>query len=153
MAITGSFSNGCPIVQIAVSGPVTNPTKFNAIVDTGFSGFLLLPILQAFPVGLILRGTIPITLADGSTQTKLTCLGELHFDGESEVGLIIIEYQSTDVLVGMDFLSKFKRELVVDPANNLVKLSKSVPIVPTPSTEQPPSIVPASPAPQTPPKL
>lgn len=147
MTVTGSFSNGCPIVQIAVSGPVTNPTNFNAIVDTGFSGFLLLPILEAFPVGLILRGTIPITLADGSTQTKLTCMGELHFDGESQVGLIIIEYQSTDVLVGMDFLTKFRRELVVDPANNLVKLSKSVPIVPVPPPPQPATIVTATPAP------
>lgn len=90
MSVTGSFNNsGSPVIEIGVSGPVTKPTKFTAMVNTGFSGFLLLPILEAFPVGLILRGTIPITLADGSTQTKLTCLGEVHFDGKSQVGLII----------------------------------------------------------------
>jgi len=108
----------------------------------------MLPLLQAFPVGLILNGTMPITLADGSTQTKLTCLGELHFDGESQVGLIIIEPNSTDILVGMDFLRKFERELVVDPINALVKLTKSTLAVapPAPPTS---NIAIASPAPAT----
>src|ERR1700747_2984876 len=127
MSVTGSFNNlGNPVIPIAVSGPVTNPTPFAAMMDTGFSGFLLLPILQAFPVGLILQGTTPITLADGSTQNKLTCLGVVHFDGEQQVGLIIIEWQNTDVLVGMDFLRKFKRELLVDPVNQIVKLTKAI---------------------------
>jgi predicted aspartyl protease len=78
----GSFnSSGSPTIDISVSGPLTTPIEFTAIMDTGFTGFLLLPILQAFPVGLVLHGTVPISLADGSTQTKLTCLGTIHFDG------------------------------------------------------------------------
>jgi predicted aspartyl protease len=149
MTVIGSFNAGCPVIQIAVSGPLTNPTTVTAIVDTGFSGFLLLPILEAFPVGLILRGTTVITLADGTAQTKLTCLGLLHFDGESQVGLIIIENQTTDILVGMDFLTKFGIELVVDPANSLVKLAKSVPLPAAPSPTPAPTIVIASPAPPT----
>lgn len=149
MIVIGSFNNsGSPVIEISVSGPVTNPTQFTAMVDTGFTGFLMLPLLQAFPVGLILNGTMPITLADGSTQTKLTCLGELHFDGESQVGLIIIEPNSTDILVGMDFLRKFERELVVDPINALVKLTKSTLAIapPAPPTS---NIAIASPAPAT----
>ena len=149
MSVTGSFNNsGSPVIDIAVSGPVTKPTKFTAMVDTGFSGFLLLPILEAFPVGLILRGTIPITLADGTSQTKLTCLGEIHFEGKSEIGLIIIEWQSTDVLVGMDFLRKFKRKLVVDTPKGIVKLIKSNPAAaPAPPTPPASVTVPAGPAP------
>src|SRR5208337_177788 len=147
MTVTGSFNNsGSPVIEIAVSGPVTNPTNLTAMVDTGFSGFLLLPILEAFPVGLILKGTIPITLADGSTQTKLTCLGEVHFDGESQVGLIIIEWQSTDILVGMDFLRKFQRMLVVDAPKGIVELTKSTPATVPPTTASQ-TIVPATPAP------
>ena len=127
MSVTGSFNDsGSPVIEIGVSGPLTQPTKFTAMMDTGFSGFLLLPLLEAFPVGLILRGTLPITLADGSTQTKLTCLGEIHFDGKSEVGLIIIEWQSTDILIGMDFLRKFRKTLTVDAPNGLVVLTDSV---------------------------
>lgn len=150
MSVTGSFnSSGSPTIEISVSGPVTKPTKFTAMMDTGFSGFLLLPILEAFPVGLILRGTTPITLADGSTQTKLTCLGEVHFGGRSEVGLIIIEWQSTEILVGMDFLRKFERKLVVDAPKGKISLikSKSAPPPPTPPVSV---IVPATPAPASP---
>jgi len=147
MTVTGSFnSSGSPVIEIAVSGPLTQPTIFTAMMDTGFSGFLLLPILEAFPVGLILRGTIPITLADGSTQTKLTCLGGLHFEGESQVGLIIIEWQSTEILVGMDFLRKFSRKLIVDAPKGIVKLIKSNPTPTTPS-QPAPAVVPANPPP------
>jgi predicted aspartyl protease len=131
MSVTGSFnSSGSPTVEISVSGPLTNPTAFTAIMDTGFTGFLLLPILQAFPVGLILQGTVPISLADGSTQTKLTCLGMLHFDGETQTGLIIIEPQNADVLLGMDFLRKFNRQLIVDAPNGIVKFERSEKLFP-----------------------
>jgi predicted aspartyl protease len=135
MSVIGSFNNtGSPVVEIEVSGPLTAPTKFTALVDTGFSGFLLLPLLDAFPVGLILRGTMALTLADGSSQTKLTCLGTIHFDGQEQLGLVVIEWQSTDVLVGMDFLRKFRKQLIVDPINGKVELTDAPPA----STPPPP---------------
>ena len=119
------------------------------MVDTGFSGFLLLPILNAFPIGLLLQGTMPITLADGSTQTKLTCLGSIHFDGAEQVGIIIIEWQNTDVLVGMEFLKMFKKELRIDPTNNVVEIVDS-PAVATIaiSASADPSIIPPQTTPQ-----
>ncbi|HYL84237.1 MAG TPA: hypothetical protein VE263_08390 [Candidatus Angelobacter sp.] len=116
------------------------------MVDTGFSGFLLLPILEAFPVGLILSGTTSIELADGSKQNKLTCLGQIHFGGMKKIGLIIIEWENTDILVGMDFLRKFEKTLVVDPTNGKVMLFPSSMFAGTaPSGEPPPS--PPEPAP------
>jgi predicted aspartyl protease len=140
--MTGLFDdNGSPTVEIEVSGPVHEPRKMTAMVDTGFSGFLLLPILEAFPVGLILSGTTSIELADGSKQNKLTCLGEIHFGGMKKVGLIIIEWENTDILVGMDFLRKFEKTLIVDPVNKKVILfpasmfTKSKP----PSEPEPPT--------------
>ena len=117
------------------------------MVDTGFSGFLLLPILNAFPIGLLLQGTMPITLADGTTQTKLTCLGSIHFDGADAIGIIIIEWQNTDVLVGMEFLRRFKKELRVDPTNGVVEIVDA-PIPPPPPPPPPPS--PPDPLPPTP---
>ena len=99
--------------------------KLKALVDTGFTGFLSIPILEAFPIGLLLHGTTSVQLADGSTQVKLTCLGMAHLGDEGQVGLIIIEPQSTQVLVGIDFLRKFKRQLVVDPTSGIVRLPPS----------------------------
>jgi predicted aspartyl protease len=140
--VNGTFnSSGCPTVAIEVSGPLGNRTPLTAMVDTGFSGFLLIPILDAFPIGLLLRGTTPITLADGSTQTKLTCLGLIHFDGKDEAGIIIVEWQNTDVLVGMEFLRTFKKRLSVDPANGLVE------IVDAPAPTPPPAPVAIAPPP------
>lgn len=131
MSVIGSFNNvGSPTVEIEVSGPVTQPTKFTAIVDTGFSGFLLLPLLEAFPVGLILHTTMNVTLADGKTQTKLACLGRVFFDGQDEIGVVIIEWSSSDILVGMEFLQKFKKQLVIDPVNRKVELLDVIPPIP-----------------------
>lgn len=122
--MVGSFDNsGSPTIEIEVSGwNVNTKRSFTAIVDTGFTGFLLLPILSAFPVGLILHTTMGITLADGSTQNKLACLGGIHFEGQSEVGVIIVEEQNTDVLVGMEFLKSFKLKLTVDAVAGILQL-------------------------------
>jgi predicted aspartyl protease len=140
--VNGSYNaSGNPTIAIEVSGPLGNLFPFAAMVDTGFSGFLLLPILNAFPIGLLLQGTMPITLADGSTQTKLTCLGSIHFDAAEEIGIIIIEWQNTDVLVGMEFLRRFKKQLRVDPTNGLVE------IVDAPAPPAPPPVAPPPPIP------
>ena len=138
--VTGSFdSAGCPTIDIEISGPLGHKHQFTAMVDTGFSGFLLLPILSAFPVGLLLQGTMRITLADGSTQTKLTCLGSIHFDGKEDVGVIVIEPQNTQVLVGMEFLRIFNLRLTVEPNSGIVEIVAGTPIptAPPPAPETP----------------
>jgi predicted aspartyl protease len=145
--VNGTYSaSGNPTISIEVSGPLGNRFPFTAMVDTGFSGFLLLPILNAFPIGLLLQGTLPITLADGSTQTKLTCLGSIHFDGSEEIGIVIIEWQNTDVLVGMEFLTRFRKQLRVDPTNALVEIVDApVPPPPAPVPAVAPPLPPAAP--------
>lgn len=134
----GSFDKvGCPTIEIEVAWPVHPAKKFTALVDTGISGFLLLPILEAFPVGLILRGTMPIILADGSQQTKLVGLGQVTFDGKSELGLIIMEWENTQVLVGMEFLRKFGKQLIVDAAANTVEIIDGQQPAPSPPVAPP----------------
>lgn len=112
---TGYLDNGDPCIEIEVSNPLNWRSRLKCLIDTGFSGFLSIPILQAFPLGLLLFGTIPVTLADGSTQYKLTCLGQAHLDNQAEIGVIIIEPSSDQVLLGMDFLRKFRKKLLIDP--------------------------------------
>lgn len=63
--------NGHPRLKIKVSG--TNPNivaEIDAMIDTGFTGFLMLPLAQALPLGLVLYGTGDYTIADGSTVTN-----------------------------------------------------------------------------------
>lgn len=73
---------------------------------------------------------MPIVLADGSHQIKLTCLDQVTFEGTSEVGLVIIEWENTQILVGMEFLRKFKKQLIIDPVGNKVEIVDAAPSTP-----------------------
>ena|SRR5215813_3067117 len=112
---TGYLDNtGTPCLKIRISGPLSKGEEFEAIIDTGFTGFLAMPLLKAFPLGLILYGTTEVTLADGSASPKLTAkAGVTVTGGDLKIGVAVLEPTSTDILVGMDFLQKFERVLFV----------------------------------------
>jgi len=91
--------------------------EFEAMIDTGFSGFLMLPLVSAFPLALTLFGTTTYTLADGSQSPKLLAHGTVDLEGEHTAGLIVLEANaSSGPLLGMDFLRR---------SNKVLFLSKS----------------------------
>ena len=119
---TGSFNPlGSPTLKLQIGGMLP-AQDFEAIIDTGFSGFILMPVVQAFPLGLILFGTTGVVLADGSRDYKYTAMGTAIIGTEKQAGLVILEPSSTDILVGMDFLKKFSKTLFVHDKNQLVAL-------------------------------
>jgi predicted aspartyl protease len=87
--------------------------EFDAILDTGFTGFISMPLLSALPLGLMLYGTVSIELADGSRATKLTAKGLAAAYGEERVGVVVLEPTSNDILLGMAFLRLFGRAIFV----------------------------------------
>ena len=105
--------NGSPAIRIKISGPLGDGLEFDAVIDTGFTGFLSIPLVKAFPLGLPLYGTTAITFADGSSQTRLTGAAKIILGGEYNIGTAILEWNSTDLLIGMGFLRLFKRALFV----------------------------------------
>ncbi len=118
-------ANGDPHLEIEVANPLGWKSKLKCLIDTGFTGFLSVPILDAFPIGLLLVGTVPVTLADGSVQNKLMCLGSASVGAEAHVGTILIEPNSSQTLLGMEFLRVFKKKLIVDPIGGTVELADS----------------------------
>ncbi len=75
-----------------------------------------MPMIQAFPLGLILEGTTSVFLADGSTTYNLVAGGKVTIDGTSKIGSVLLDTGSNEVLVGMDFLRQFKKSLYVSTA-------------------------------------
>ena len=123
-------NNGDPYIKIEVANPLKWKSELDCLIDTGFTGCLSIPMLKAFPIGLLLSGTMSVTLADRSIQHKLTCLGSAAMDTEAKVGLILIEPQGEQVLLGMDFLRKFEKKLITDPIDRIVELVPALPSVP-----------------------
>ena len=116
LVATGYFDTaGNPCLKFHLMGVFNDPPgiEFNAIIDTGFSGFLVIPIVRAFPLGLPLNGTTSAVLADGSKSTCLTALCKLTIGTQTKGGVVMLQAASNDALLGMDFLRAFKLSLVV----------------------------------------
>jgi predicted aspartyl protease len=119
--------SGSPLLKLCIGGILSDSQEIEGIIDTGFTGFLSMPMLTAFPLGLTLSGSTSVTLADGSSQVKLTALGKAIIGGEERIGTIILEWGQTDILIGMAFLRTFNRILYVD-ARGSISLHEEVEI-------------------------
>ncbi|MDA2927715.1 hypothetical protein MYX78_10890 [Acidobacteria bacterium AH-259-G07] len=111
--LTGSFhSSGSPSIKISVYGAFPQAKQeFEAIIDTGFTGFLSMPLVKAFPLAIVLFGTTSVLLADGTVSHKLTGWGFVEIGDQAEDGIIILAPSSIDILVGIEFLKAFKKTL------------------------------------------
>ena len=87
--------------------------EFEAIIDTGFTGFIQLPLANALQLSLPLEGTNIVTLADGSSSAMLTAVCFATLKGRTEEGVVLLAMNASPILVGMDFLRRFERALVV----------------------------------------
>jgi clan AA aspartic protease len=112
----GHFDSlGNPCLKFHLCGVAHDPPglEFEAIIDTGFSGFIQLPMQHAFSLKLPLEGTSSYVLADGTRGTSLTAVAHTTFGGTTLLGVVSLTPGSLDVLVGMDFLRRFKLGLVM----------------------------------------
>jgi predicted aspartyl protease len=114
-----------PCVDIRVSGVARQckdpaGTEFEAVVDTGFAGFISMPMAQALPLGLVLCGQIDVVLADGSGRDRYIAVGNATCSGKARSGEIVLEPNSEELLVGMKFLRAFGLALVVTKSDVLL---------------------------------
>lgn len=119
----GFFRDGEAFVEIELNGAAATGKTFDCLIDTGFVGFLSIPLVEAFPLGLILRGTNSYRLADDKTQTRLLAFGRVTFEGRTEVGSVVLDQQGGQALLGMDFFRVFGLELVINAVRESVTLT------------------------------
>jgi len=107
--IGSTGKSGSPVIKISIAGVFGTGVEFEATVDTGFSGFVQMPIMSALPLGLTLYGTASVQFGDSSP--RFTALGTARICGETDpqVGVVILEPSTTEVLVGMAFITSFKK--------------------------------------------
>jgi predicted aspartyl protease len=120
----GSFENGQPSIEIEVKGVAGIPKKIKAIVDSGFNGYLQLPFVEAFPLGLVLAGVQGSTLADGSVPNHLVCKGEVCIDGKCVDTTIDIKAANI-ILVGTQLLKELKKIFILDCSAGHVEIVDS----------------------------
>ena len=113
---------GNPAIKISVYGVVEAARPdFEAIINTGFSGFLMMPMASVFPLTLTLMGTADNELADGSLISQFLAHGSVIIGEETVTGAITLgQAGDCGLLPGMGFLKKAHRSLWVNSTDVLL---------------------------------
>ena len=102
-----------PVVVLAVQGPSGQATEIEAIMDTGFNGFLTVTPALAAELGIPLEGASRATLADGSEVTF--DIYDVAVLWDSRPRYVLADAAGTTPLVGMRMLDR--RNLNIDVAD------------------------------------
>ncbi len=111
LVATGRYNGPDPVVEISIGPDPTNFQKFQAIIDTGCSGFLSIPGAIAGKLNIKPDHAEQVTYADGITRPAFGALAYASIGEKSYEGNITIEEHSVDILLGIDFLRRFKLAL------------------------------------------
>ncbi len=118
----GTFNNDQPKIEIEVKGITGISRKIEALVDSGFNGYLIIPFAEAFPLGLVLAGVQANTLADGSTSSHFVCKGQVCVDGKCVDTTIDIQ-PANIVLLGTKLLKELGKVFVLDCSVGKVEIT------------------------------
>jgi len=121
--IRGSLdSSRSPVVTIAVSAPSGPSTSFDAVIDTGFTGFVQVPEPHAQELGLTPRTASEMQYPDGRIESIPLAWGSVTLAGEVQDRFVHIQHGSDEVIVGVEFLRRFRKTLVLSIADGTVLL-------------------------------
>lgn len=125
--IRGSLDRArCPVLTIAVSAPSGPSTFVDAVIDTGFTGFVQLPARAARELGLTARAASETQYADGRIDAIPLAWGRVTLRPAIQEGFIHIQRASDETIVGVEFLRLFRKTLVLAIADEIVLLVDSL---------------------------
>ena len=110
------------VIPLSLRGPAGQAQEVEAVIDTGFTGFVTLPPSLVAELGLVLMGTSEATLADGS---------EVSFDAydvtvlwEGQPRDVLIDEADTTPLVGMLLLDRHNLNIDVESGGRVLIQAK-----------------------------
>lgn len=106
----GKVASGRATVPISLRGPSGNVREVEALVDTGFTGDLVMPGSLVNSLQLASTGVRTVTLADGSQVTVPAWVVEIDWGGQWRQALCL--EAGGEVLLGMSLLADHR--LTVD---------------------------------------
>ena len=105
---------------------------FEGILDTGFTGFIQIPLIYATILGTnVSKCAIgKTTLASGKVENNWLKQMRVTVEGETVSGHChITQHPNSPTLIGMEFLRKFDRVLVVSSKQGILLVEESKSIV------------------------
>ena len=112
-----------PTAELEIMGS-RGSMPITAIIDTGFDGYVCLPISIAVHLGLELVSQGSVELADGTVKTELLFSGAVQFLGERRTVQIYLT-DSEDALIGTSLLADCR--LLIDFQAGTVRLTRKPP--------------------------
>ena len=107
-----------PVVTLAIHGPSGQASEIEAVIDTGFTGFLTLTPALAQELGLTLEGTSRGTLADGSEVTFDVYDVAVIWDEQQRY--VLADAADATPLVGMRMLERHNLNIDVESGGRVV---------------------------------
>ena len=98
-------------IRLVVRGASGQEYEIEAIIDTGFTGFLTLPPALIASLGLAWRGLEQVGLGDGSPQLFDVYAATVIWNGQART--VEIDAADTDPLVGMGLIYGYELRIQV----------------------------------------
>lgn len=106
----GFVNQSCEAMLPIVIGRDNKPTKMvEALIDTGFTGFLCLPLSMIQSLGLTWIFSDSVTLGDGSEVIFQMYRATVIWDGQFKV--VDVAASESEPLLGMSLLYGFKLQV------------------------------------------
>ncbi len=106
------------VIRLTVRGPARQDQEIDAIIDTGFDGWLSLPSSIVAQLGLMWRQRGRALLADGSES--IFDIYEATVDWDGTARRIPVDEAETVPLVGMSLLEGYELVVQVQRGGNVI---------------------------------
>lgn len=116
--ITGTVHNGLEArIRLSVRGASGHETEIEAVIDTGYDGFLTLPPEIIESLGCPALGVGEATLADGRTEEFRIYEATVLWDGLPRI--LEVDESPAMTLLGMGLLQGYELQMQVVPGGSV----------------------------------